>query len=295
MPMNARLLRPIASGVHPEAAAWRSAVVAAGGGTPSAATMRAVSKLCADIDAAGIRDRFYRLGIMAGPSLTAALVPLYRGTSRTGTQYGGTTDTNVGPFVSGDYAETGASGGLTGNGSSKYLTTGLTTAALPSLSTGHLSAYAMTGFSTASAYGLVASFSSGFVGTNYYGIESNAGNVSGTMSGSWGAAFSGRIQVTAANGAGIGFVGVSRVSSTDSRVYRNGAQIGSTQTNTVTTNANDGGGFSVFASLAQTGAIAFAAAVRLGGYSIGSGLSDAQMASYNTAMQAFQTALGRNV
>lgn len=124
MPMNPRLLRPIASGVHPEAAAWRSAVVA-NGGSVSASTMKAVSTFCAAIDAAGIRDRFYRLSLMAGSNLNAALVPLYRGPSRTGTQYGNATDTNNGPFVSGDYVETGASGGLKGNGSTKYLDTGL--------------------------------------------------------------------------------------------------------------------------------------------------------------------------
>lgn len=124
MPMNARLLRPIASGVHPEANAWRTAVVA-NGGSVSASTMKAVSTFCADIDKAGIRDRFYRLNLFAGTGLSSCLVPLYRGQSRTGTQYGNTTDTNNGPFVSGDYAETGASGGLKGNGSTKYLDTGL--------------------------------------------------------------------------------------------------------------------------------------------------------------------------
>ena len=124
MPMSPRLLRPIASGVHPEANAWRTAVVA-NSGSVSASTMKAVSSFCAAIDTAGIRDRFYRLNLFAGTGLNACLVPLYRGQSRTGTQYGNTTDTNQGPFVSGDYAETGASGGLKGNGSSKYLDTGL--------------------------------------------------------------------------------------------------------------------------------------------------------------------------
>jgi hypothetical protein len=121
MPMNARLLRPVASGVHPEAAAWRSAVVA-NGGSVSASTMKAVSKFCADIDKAGLRDRFYRLNLFCGSNLNAVLVPLYRGPSRTGTQYGNTTDTNNGPFVSGDYSE---SSGLKGNQSSKYLDTGV--------------------------------------------------------------------------------------------------------------------------------------------------------------------------
>lgn len=141
MPMNSRLLRPRASGVHPEAAAWRSAVVA-NGGTVSASTMKAVSTFCADIDKAGIRGRFWRLNLFAGDSdasLNAVRTPLYRGPSRTGTQYGGTTDTNLN-FVQGDYAETGASGGLKGNGSTKSLNTEFAT---NNLSEGnrHISAY----------------------------------------------------------------------------------------------------------------------------------------------------------
>jgi hypothetical protein len=123
--MSPRLLRPIAGGIHPEAAAWRSAVIDNGGGTPSATTMRAVSRLCSDIEKAGIRSKFYRFGIFAGPTLNAALVPLYRGPTFGGTTYGNTTDTNNGPFDSNDYVERGATGGLKGNGSSKYLNTGV--------------------------------------------------------------------------------------------------------------------------------------------------------------------------
>lgn len=122
-PMNNRLLRPRASGVHPEAAAWRTAVTS-NGGSVSGTTLSAVDKFCKAIDTAGIRDRFYRLNLFCGTGLSAALVPLYRGPSRTGTQHGNTTDTNNN-FVSGDYAETGATGGLKGDGSTKYLATGL--------------------------------------------------------------------------------------------------------------------------------------------------------------------------
>ena len=121
MPMSPRLLRPRASGVHPEAASWRTRVVA-NGGSVSAATMQAVDRFCRSIDGAGIRDRFYRLNLFCGGNLNAVLVPLYRGPSRTGAQFGNTTDTNNGPFVSGDYSE---SSGLKGNGSSKYLETGV--------------------------------------------------------------------------------------------------------------------------------------------------------------------------
>ena len=106
-----------------EAQDWISRVYA-NGGTVSTSTASAVSTFCDAIEAAGIRDRFYRLGIFSGDNLNAALVPLYRGPTFGGTTYGNATDTNNGPFVSGDYAETGASGGLKGNGTSKYLDTG---------------------------------------------------------------------------------------------------------------------------------------------------------------------------
>jgi hypothetical protein len=112
--------------------------VYANGGTVSTSTATAVNSFCNDIDAAGIRDRFYRLNLFAGTGLNAALVPVYRGDSLGGTQYGNTTDTNVGLFVSGDYAETV---GLTGNGTSKYLNTGFNVDQLPGAANCHIASY----------------------------------------------------------------------------------------------------------------------------------------------------------
>jgi hypothetical protein len=94
------------------------------GGTVSASTAAAVDAFCNAIDAAGIRSRFYRLNLFTGnsdSSLNAVRTPLYRGPSRTGTQYGGTTDTSVN-FAPTDYSLTT---GLTGNSTTgKYLNTG---------------------------------------------------------------------------------------------------------------------------------------------------------------------------
>ena len=124
MPMSPRLLRPRAGGgFHPEAQDWRNRVIT-NGGTVSGSTLTAVSNFCRSIDAAGLRDRFYRLNLFCGTGLSAALVPLYRGRSRTGSQFGNTTETNNGPFVSGDYAETGSSAGLKSDGATKFLNTG---------------------------------------------------------------------------------------------------------------------------------------------------------------------------
>jgi hypothetical protein len=106
------------------------------GGSVSASTAAAVNTFCNAIDAASLRDRFFRLNLFCGGTsgttagLNACLTPLYRGPSRTGTQYGNAIDTNASNlFVNGDYAE---NLGLTAPlSSSNYLDTGFTTAGLP--------------------------------------------------------------------------------------------------------------------------------------------------------------------
>lgn len=113
---------------HVEALDWQSRVIS-NSGNVSASTLQAVSAFCRSIDAAGIRSKFRRLNLFCGTGLAAALVPLYRSASFGGTTYGNTTDTNNN-FVSGDYNETGTSSGLSGNGTNKYLNTGIKTTSL---------------------------------------------------------------------------------------------------------------------------------------------------------------------
>jgi hypothetical protein len=85
--------------------------------------MQAVSDLCQAVDTNLLRDRFVRLNLCCGDNVQAAVVPLYRGPSPSGPQYGGQVDTNVGPFITGtDYT---ASGGFIGN-DYKWLETGVT-------------------------------------------------------------------------------------------------------------------------------------------------------------------------
>lgn len=287
MPMNPRLLRPRQT-THPEAAGWATRV-RANGGSVSGATLSAVDRFCKAIDAASLRDRFYRLNLFAGTGLNACLVPLYRGPSLGGTQYGDTIDTNNGPFVAGDYAETGASGGLVGNGSSKYLNTGLAPSALPSIATGHLSVYAITGFSGSTIYGLVSSLGSGFA--ENYTIEANRSTAG--LYGAWGKGGSFASLATSAQGAGNGHTIVSRTSSTALTAYRSGNLL-RTDSASVTPSSSAANWY-IFGHNANGTSVLNYAAARLGGYSIGASLDDAQAAAYYTAMQAFQTALQRNV
>jgi hypothetical protein len=119
-----RIVRTTGRRIHHEALDWARRVVT-NGGSVSQSTLRAVSRFCDDIDRAGIRDRFYRVGLFCGnadSALNAVRTPLYRAQSFTATPLGNATDENTGTFAQGDYAE---NNGLLGNGTSKYLSTGL--------------------------------------------------------------------------------------------------------------------------------------------------------------------------
>lgn len=285
MAMNPRLLRPRATGFHPDALDWRTRVLA-NSGTVSSSTMNAVSKFCASIAAGGLRDRFYRLNLFCGGNLNACLVPLYRGPALGGTTYGNTTDTNSN-FVSGDYVETGASGGLQGNGSNKSLNTGLAPSALPTTSR-HLGFYANT---TATA-----DFQT------YIGCRQGGGSTGGNWFLAWRASSNSLTMHTLGGNAGPnlgsvashgnGFYVATSDSSTGS-YYRNGSSVDTTDTGQ-TPESGSTRNITVFALNFESG-VGTQLNARMSGYSIGEFLTGSQAAAFNTAMQTFQTALGRNV
>jgi hypothetical protein len=282
MPMSPRLLRPIASGVHPEAAAWRTAVVA-NGDSVSASTMRAVSKFCADIDKAGIRDRFYRLNLFAGTGLNAALVPLYRGPTYGGTTYGNATDTNQGPFISSDYTLTG---GLNANGtagsSSKYLDTGLAPDDLPALDSVHLAAWKGAG----SASGGNNAFIGSRTATQFWYVRQNLSTDNLAANIGHGVFVTGASADTTA-----GLVTATRDTS-GLVLYKDTTSVGTDGARTPTANAND---FTVFTFRNTDGTVSanIAWPYAMYGYSAGVHLSSADLASYHAAFAAFNTAMGR--
>ena len=270
---------------HPEAMDWLSRVTAAGS-TASASTMQAVSGFCQAIDTAGIRDRFIRLNLFAGGNLSGALVPLYRSFSFGETVIGNATDTNNN-FVSGDYADTGASGGLTGNGTNKHLLVGSVLASVDRANS-HCAAYGssltspstgdrlLMGAESTSGAGIVSlqTRDSGNVARLiYYSANSYTNFVLGTPTTS-------------------GFIMGSAVSSTDLRAYFNGVQSGSTVTGNRGTGAQTSRTMPVFAYNANGTIIGYSSA-RLSAYSVGLGMTAAQALAYNAAMQSLQTALGR--
>jgi len=259
--------------------------VYANGGTVSSATAAAVNTFCNDIDAASLRAAMYRTNLFCGGNLNAALVPLYRGPSLGGTQYGNTTDTNVGGlFVSGDYAETGASGGLNNAARTKHLDTGFATNTL-SVGNRHLSAYART-WPNAAYDDFLGSENPLLQNQFCLGHQTAADAVSFAFGSNTARIISGVIS------SGANWLGVE--SSTASGViYRNGV---SAVSGSLTTASPTSASIFVFAlNRASTPEATDFFGGTLGGYSIGLSMTAPQAAAYNTAMQSFQTALTRNV
>ena len=271
-----------------DAVAWESAVYANSGST-SVGTLSAVDTFCGAIASAGIRDRFFRLNLFCG-SFQGAFVPLFRGPSLGGTQYGGATDLNLGSpsFLVGDYNETGVNGGLLGNGSSKHLNTGFNVDQLPGAANCHLSSFITGTQDIASPRTLIGTLFNG-VTDRYrlflqlsgssapnYGIQTELGKANSAIANNR----------TNTNG---GLILSSRTSTTLLTLYDDVVSIATNEVSTAETT-----GASPFFVFARNGPVEFYNG-RMAAYSIGAGMTAAQVSDYNTAMQAFQTAMTRNV
>jgi len=286
MPMSARLLRP-RSTVHPEAAAWAARVVS-NGGSVAGTTLSAVSKFCSAIASRGIRDSFYRLNLFAGNSdsaLAAVRTPLFLGPSLGGTQYGNTTDTNNN-FLAADYSE---ASGLQGNGSTKYLNTGVPMN-FTNLRDYHLSAYVSS----------VTSGNPGFIGADtngdgvsprsYQSLVSFAGTPRIWVWYNWGN--TGNIQADNTSNSyapglisGVGSAASNALYAGSSSVATAAALGAETITRTFPV--------FVFAINNRNTNILNYSNARLGGYSLGLAMNATQVGQYNTALAAFNSAMGR--
>jgi hypothetical protein len=263
---------------------WRNAVIA-NGGTVSGSTLTAVSNFCRSIDAAGIRDRFYRLNLFTGTGLSAALVPLFRGQSRTGTQFGNTTDTNTN-FVSGDYVETGATGGIQGNGTTKHLNTGLAMN-FTTVRNLHISAFA-TNF-TANNAGLIAADTNGD-GTSprfYQGLFSFNGTPRPNVFYNFDDNFISPQYDATVTGL---FLGSGNASGNTLYVDAVSRATGGAAGTTANTNTYP---LFVFASNNRNVNVQSRANCRISAYSAGLHMTAAQVSSFNTAIVAFRAAIGR--
>jgi hypothetical protein len=256
--------------------------------------MRAVSKFCNDIDAAGIRSKFNRCNLFCGNggNLLACLVPLYRGPSSTGTQYGNTTDENpgAGPFTSGDYNETGASSGLKGNGSSKYLNTGYPANTLTAANT-HLAVSILAAETVGNAdKTMLGSYDTG--GQVVFSIDARRTNIATNRLCALGLYGVGTLGFFGEDGASASMAQGNIVASAGVQ-YRDGAAVGTTapaltdyaQAHSLYIFANNNG--------AGSGVPVNPSDVRLSLYSIGAAMTESEALAYSNAMTTFNTALSR--
>ena len=284
MPMSPSLLRPRSTGFHPEAQAWRNAVIA-NGGLASGSTLAAVSTFCRSIDAAGIRDRFLRLNLFAGDNISAALVPLFRGESRTSSQVGNTTDTNTN-FVSGDYA---LASGLDSNAASKSLNTGVLanslTASDAHLGVGILRQNTITATNFPAIIGAYNGSANSFAISARFNAASQRA-ASFTRFGTSADTFGDDI------GTGASSLAAGNVVAAWPTMYRNGVATGTDAT--TSQNYPSAHAFFIFASsVTGTSANNFSN-VRLGWYSIGRTFTSAQVVAFNNALSRFYSDIGRS-
>jgi hypothetical protein len=285
--MNARLLRPTASGAsHPEARDWASRVTA-NGGTFSSSTLRAVDTFCRSIDAqSGLRAAIRRLNLFCGnsdASLNAVRTPLYLSGSFGGATIGNTTDTNFN-FVAGDYAETGSGGGLKGDGSTKYLATGFNYNNLTATST-HMS---ISGTSLETAVNdrmAMGTFLN--TGSGIFVLDITTGTLNrGFRSSTAAASLFAHASATSESH----MIGT-RTADAAASVYRGGAVASSSAAASGATNSNSL--IPVFAATNTGNGIGQYTSARLRMYSIGNGLTAAQALAFSNAVIAFNAALGR--
>ena len=273
--------------LHHEAIDWATRV-SANGGVISTNTIRAVSDLCRSADRDGWRSAMYRLNPFCGGNLSGCLVPLYRGPTFGGTNYGNATDTNFN-FVSADFVETGATGGLKGNGTNKYLSTGFTSNSLPSATSVHLSASAVA-MATAGDPVLLGSFNgtaAGLLVLDEFVVGSSARAFRhGTFA-------VGTFPLVSSPGATESHLIGSRTSSSSASLYRGGSLANVNATSV--TPANNALNIYVFnyGTVSGTPAATQYSASRMRMYSIGTGVSATQAAAFSSAVIALNAALGR--
>lgn len=271
-------------GNHPDVTSWLNTISLVGG-SASATTISALNTFCNSIDAAGLRNKFYRLNLFCGNNLTSCLVPLYVNTVWNLPVLGFSIDTNNN-FVSGDYNETGATGGLIGNGTTKYLNTGFLG---NSLSTGnrHLSVYES--LRDTNVFRAFIGVQDDGAGTYYFTLSNfNPGT---RVFASF------QAQAASPDGQITGGHWIATDPASNSLVlYKNATSVASSSSTARSLPAARS--IFVFATNNNTASIISPASYissRLNAYSIGLGLDQTQATAYYNAMQTFQTSLGRNV
>jgi hypothetical protein len=251
--------------VDPDWLAYYNRVIAAGGSL-STTEQNATKTLVADLKSAGIWSSMKAIYPMVGASAAACAQNL-KSSSFTGT------------FTSGwTFASTGA----TPNGTSAYMNTGLT---LNNTERGnsHISIYSRTNFKT--VLGVSIDIGVGRVVTNQYNYIESYFSDNNFYYDNRSFAL---IGTSVANSLGL----MLGTTTSDVRQFKNGTKIATATKSTSTNDIN----FNIYLGARNTDGTATDFSPRQNAFaSVGDGLTDTQASNFYTAVQAFQTTLGRQV
>jgi hypothetical protein len=247
------------SGIDSDWAAYYQRVISAGGSlttTEQAATLQLVK----DLKSYALWNKMKAIYPMVGAS-SAACAQNLKSSSFTGTFSSGWT-----------YASTG----VTGNGTSAYMDTGLNDDTQLSLNSAHISVYNRTNsdglfcdIGIAKTGGDINIFSK-FGNTLYPRIHNENNGISNSVS-------------------SLGFFISNRISSTEIRAFQNNSLKQITNSSNAKLNLN------IYLGAANGDTIRFYSTRQFAFSSIGDGLTDTEASNFYTAVQAFQTTLARQV
>lgn len=259
----------------PYGSEWYARVLASGGSATST-TINSVNTFCKTLVAGGVYNKVYRCNLFCGSNASASFVPIIK-------TMGTALDTNVG-FIESDYNSTN---GLTGDGSSKYLNTGLDpNASGMDLNSCHLSVYVQSGSTAYKRRDQIGCDEGG--NAIYFALNIHWSWLPETMD-NFSVFYSG--QNIASNMAWlnpdpntyIGYYIGSRTAANSSSLYQNGSILGSCTGQSVAILPR----FPIYVFAQNDNNPIGHIENCLGGYTIGSGLTIAEVTVLNNAMVTF--------
>jgi hypothetical protein len=258
---------------NPETLDFRDRILA-NGGAISDSSVDAIEKFVQDCKNALLWDKLLEVAPFLGTNLNAALVKLVYPAGAPGVI------TNVN-FVSGDYAETGANGGLLGDGATKYLNTGFNAQSyLPD--NAHLSFYLREDVGAAGNRGLLGAIN----GTDQYWLGSltPASQVNVRL----GQTASATLAASLSKGFYIG----TRTGASQLRLYKNGVLAATDGSTVVHARPN----LNLYAFGWNAGGAAGGHVPGRGSfYSVGQALNGTEASALNDAVQTLQRNLNRDI
>ena len=246
--------------------------IAANGGSITQGSLVGIDSFVRACQVAGIWSKFIEVGPFAGSNLNAAMVKLVYQPAA------GSVLTNS-SFVSGDYVETGASGGLNGDGT-KFLNTNVQATTLPD--NGHYSFYLREDITSGTNKGLIGALDA----SNQYWMGAL------TPSASLDLRYGALVLATTSGVLNKGFYTGVRESSTSLTYYRDGASIATSSTATGTTKP----AYAIHAwGYNSAGSSSARINARGSFYSIGQALTPTEVGALHNAVRNLQSAFSRAI